>query len=348
MEEASKVLTAFGIPQDDYFFEPLNQGLINQTFAVSVAQEKRYVLQKINQEVFPNAKALEKNLELVLPSLQAEDYARVEFLRTPQGDLFHRTEKGELWRLMNYLPNSSTYHNTSDRMVAFEAGRILGVFHRLVASIDPEALAIPLERFHVLDWRVEQYEASLAKASKNDLSRTEEIREFITGALLRLNAFPSLELPVRVCHNDSKLNNILFTRNKKAQCLIDLDTLMPGFFAYDFGDALRTIANPAPEEETNLGRIQFSIEMLRAFAEGLALNKFILRPDEIDGLAMSIAYMPFLHGLRAFTDFLLGNRYYKVTYPDGNLDRAKSLFHFSKLALEKQGQIEDVINECLT
>jgi hypothetical protein len=125
--------------------------------------------------------------------------------------------------------------------------------------------------------------------------------------------------------------------------MIDLDTLMPGHFAYDFGDAARTVANPAPEEETDLSKIQFSIEMFDSFVKGLSLNKQILEEQEIATLPLSVVYMPFLHGLRAYTDFLQGNLYYKVAYPDQNLDRARSLFHFSKLALENQKVIRDVI-----
>ncbi len=123
---------------------------------------------------------------------------------------------------------------------------------------------------------------------------------------------------------------------------------MPGLFAYDYGDAVRTVANPAAEEEKDLEKIGFSLEMFRSFSEGLSLNRHILSQDEIAWLPLSIVYMPFMHGLRAFTDYLLGNKYYKVSYPDENLDRAKSLFRFSEMALEKQQEISEVIAETLS
>ena len=347
MEEVKDILSQFGIPADDAQFEALKQGLINQTYAVLIGGERRYVLQRINQDVFPDTQSLEKNLELVLPRLASDDYARLEFYRTVSGDLFFRTDQGQVWRLMRYLPKSSTYHNTSVRKVAYEAGRILGGFHSLVASLDPTKLAIPIERFHDLSWRIEQYGASLDQAATEDLDRTKEVRDFISAGIEWLRPYQSQTFPVRVCHNDCKLNNILFSKEVEGLCLIDLDTLMPGFFAYDFGDAIRTIANPAPEEETDLSKIQFSLEMFRSFVEGLAQNRQVLREDEVLGLPMSIVYMPFLHGLRAFTDFLLGNRYYQVSYPDQNLDRARSLFRFSKLAMEKQPEIQDLVTELL-
>lgn len=347
MEEAKEILKEFGVPEGDFLFEPLTQGLINQTYAVTVENQRKYILQRINQEVFPNTSALEHNLELVLPSLCGEDYARLEFFRTSDEELFCRTSEKEVWRMMRYLPQSSTYHNTSDKKVAFEAGRILGVFHRLVSSLNPERLAIPIERFHDLNWRIEQYEAALDQASDEDLERTEATRNLISGSIEWLKPFQARTFPLRICHNDCKLNNILFSRDVKALCLIDLDTVMPGFFAYDFGDAVRTIANPAAEEEKDLAKIQFSLDMFRSFTDGLALNRQILSDEELAGLPMSIVYMPFMHGLRAFTDFLLGNRYYQVTYPDENLDRAKSLFRFSELAMENQRAIQDIICDSL-
>ena len=347
MEEVKDVLSQFGIPEENFEFQPLTQGLINQTYAVLVGGEKRYVLQKINQDVFPDTQALEHNLELVLPRLASEDYARLEFYRTRSGQLFCRTEQEQVWRLMRYLPQSSTYHNTSDRKVAYEAGRILGVFHFLVAPLDPTQLAIPIGRFHDLNWRIEQYEASLDQALAQDLGRTKDLRDFVSTGIEWLRPYLNQSFPQRVCHNDCKLNNILFSKDAKALCLIDLDTLMPGLFAYDFGDAVRTIANPAPEEEKDLSKIQFSLEMFRSFTEGLALSRNMLRDDEVACLPMSIVYMPFLHGLRAFTDFLLGNRYYQVSYPDENLDRARSLFRFSKLAMEKQHEIQEIISDSL-
>ncbi len=347
MEEARTVLRSYGVPAENTELQVLQQGLINQTLAVLVRKEKKYVLQRINTDVFPDTGALEHNLERVLPLLEAEGYARLKFYRTKKGSLFYRSPGGQVWRLMSYLPESLAHHNSSDKKVAYEAGRVLGLFHRLVADLSPSDLSIPLKRFHDLSWRIEQYREALSRATDEDLSRTKDLQRFVDKVIPKLRPFQEIELPLRVCHNDSKLNNILFSKSGKALCMIDLDTLMPGHFAYDFGDAARTIANPAPEEETDLSRIRFSLEMFSSFAEGLSLNRHILSETELHALPLSVVYMPFMHGLRAFTDFLLGNPYYKVSYPDQNLDRARSLFHFSKLALERQAEIEGIISDKL-
>jgi len=152
---------------------------------------------------------------------------------------------------------------------------------------------------------------------------------------------------VRVCHNDTKLNNILFSAKKKSLCLIDLDTLMPGTFLYDFGDAVRTIANTAPEDEIDLSRINFRTELFEAFMDGLSMNKEIFTKAEIEQMSLGAALMPFLHGIRALTDFLENNRYYKVSYEMQNLDRCMSLFTFSQLAIDHQQEMKKIVKEKL-
>ncbi len=342
-----EILKEFGISPEGYVLERANQGLINDTFFVSRENQRKHVLQRINEFVFPDTGALAHNLEKTLPFLGASDYTRIEYRRTNKGELFHRSGNNELWRLMSYLPGSTSFHYTSDPKIAWEAGRILGVFHRQLASLSPDQMKITLPRFHNLDWRLEQYRAALLTAIPEDLERTTDLQDFITEMDEELGEIGGLNLPIRVCHNDTKLNNILFSENKKALCLIDLDTLMPGLFLYDFGDAIRTIANPAPEEETDLEKIGFSMEMFSAFVDGLAMNRSVFTGEEIESLSLGPLYMPFLHGLRAYSDFLQGNVYYKVSYPDENLDRARSLFRFAHLARSKKNEMELVLKERL-
>ncbi len=124
MEEARTVLRSYGVPAENTELQILQQGLINQTLAVLVGKEKKYVLQRINTDVFPDTGALEHNLERVLPLLEAEGYARLKFYRTKEGSLFYRSPGGQVWRLMSYLPNSLAHHNSSDKNVAYEAGSL--------------------------------------------------------------------------------------------------------------------------------------------------------------------------------------------------------------------------------
>lgn len=339
------ILSEFGVSPEGSRFEQAELGLINTTYFVLYGGQRRYVLQRINETVFPNCRALFHNLENTLPYLSAPDYAQVEFYRTRGGELFYRDENNELWRLMSYLSDSKSFHHTSDKQVAYEAGRILGLFHSQLNNLNPNTLKITLDKFHNLNWRKEQYHLAIKKANLNDLQRTVDLQKNIVEIGGELSKLQALNLPIRVCHNDTKLNNILFSEEKKALCLIDLDTLMPGLLLYDFGDAVRTLANPAPEEETELSKIDFSIEMFAAFAEGMALHRSVFASQEIKSLSLGPVYMPFLHGLRAYTDFLLGNPYYKVAYPDQNLDRARSLFHFARLANERTPEMQRILQD---
>ncbi len=345
MESLKCILAQFGIQSQDARLEQTHQGLINSTYFVFFGKEPRFVLQRINEQVFPNTKGLLKNLEQTLPHLASKDYQQVRYHYTTGGKLFYRSESGELWRLMSYLPKSVSHHFTSDPEIAYEAGRILGVFHRNVAALVPHQLSVVLDRFHDLEWRLEQYGSALQSANPEDLERTSDLQRRIDRITRDLKKIQNVNLPIRVCHNDTKLNNILFSTDKKALCLIDLDTLMPGLLLYDFGDAVRTLANPAAEEETDLDKIGFSLEMFKAFVEGLALNRSVFTREEIHSLSLGPVYMPFLHGLRAYTDFLLGNVYYKVAYADQNLDRARSLIQFASLALEHEEQMHGFLKQ---
>jgi hypothetical protein len=347
MEELKEILLQFGIPAQGSHFERANQGLINSTYFVLFGRKRKYVLQRINEYVFPNTSALFHNLELTLPYLSSPDYTQVDYHRTTGGKLFWRSGNNELWRLMSYLPGSISYHNTSDTVIAYEAGRILGLFHRQLTTLNPGELKTTLDRFHDLEFRMDQYHQALRGANVEDLDRTVDLQKMVGEIVEELAKIGSMNLPVRVCHNDTKLNNILFSEKKKALCLIDLDTLMPGFLLYDFGDAIRTLANPAPEEETDLSKIDFSMEMFSAFVRGLALNRSVFNDEEIGSLSLGPVYMPFLHGLRAYTDFLLGNVYYKVEYDDQNLDRARSLFQFAQLAREHEPVMQKILQDNL-
>lgn len=347
MEQMTNILEQFGIPDEDWNFEKASQGLINDTFFVQLEGERKYVLQRLNENVFPNSSALIHNLEKTLPFLSAPDYVSVKYFSSGHGQFFYRDTDGELWRLMSYIPFSSSFHTSSDPKIAFEAGRIIGIFHRQLSRANPGNLKITLDKFHDLQHRLEQYHGARTRANKKDAGRTADLHAQIIELSQDLKGLDSSHLPVRVCHNDTKLNNILFSQDKEALCLIDLDTLMPGLSLYDVGDAVRTIANPAAEEETELSKIDFSMEMFSAFIDGLALNKEVFTPKEIATFVLSGIYMPLLHGIRAYTDFLMGNVYYKVDYPDQNLDRARSLLHFASLAHERKSQAHEIISKIM-
>lgn len=330
------ILLEFNLNTSKFEYTTLNSGLINDTYLVSGDTGQQYILQKINHKVFKNPEVLMNNINYTLPSLSANDYAQITFLSTTDGQ--NCLKKGdEFWRIMTFIPNSTTYDTTTDTDIAFEAGRIIGRFHDLLKKVDVEIIEETLPKFHNLVYRTQEFKEAL----KNTASQKKEIAhkaiEQAHHFLKELEQLNNENLPIRVCHNDTKLNNILFSKaTQKALCLIDLDTIMKGYFFYDFGDAIRTVVNNAPEDEQNHDLIHFDEHLFKAFVDGLASNNSFLSSADISSLPLGAVFMPFIHGLRALTDYLNNNKYYKVTYENQNLDRCLSLFNFAEKALAKK------------
>ncbi len=340
MEKLKHILDQFQIPKSEYDFEIISNGFINDTYMILKKGIPEYILQRINTEVFTNIDSLIHNLDLVLPMLKHDNYETITLVKTASGDSFIKTENNHVWRLMTFIKDSLTFDTTTNPKVAFEAGRIIGLFHKILNNFDTESLEDTLPDFHNVDYRYQQFTEALAKAKPANIKKAQKAIDFVNENIATLKSIKPDELPVKVCHNDTKLNNILFSKNNKALCLIDLDTIMKGAFLYDFGDAVRTIANTAKEDEKNLSTINFTNELFDAFVDGLASNGNFLSQKEIEYLPLGVVLMPFLHGIRALTDYLENNKYYKVSYETQNLDRCLSLFTFAQLALNNQEEMK--------
>jgi serine/threonine protein kinase len=205
-----------------------------------------------------------------------------------------------------------------------------------------------IPRFHDIDLRKDQFRKAVTTTEVQRKETAESAIDFAQKILKVLEKIDLAPLPIRICHNDTKLNNILFSKETdEALCLIDLDTLMKGRFLYDFGDAVRTIVNTAPEDERDHSKITFKKELFEAFVGGLAANKSIFSQKEIETLHWGAVLMPFLHGIRALTDYLNGNIYYKVAYENQNLDRCRSLFDFTGKALNELDYMEGIVTDKL-
>ncbi|MBT8272857.1 MAG: aminoglycoside phosphotransferase family protein, partial [Bacteroidia bacterium] len=291
-----EILKQFNIHSIDVSFATISHGYINDTYRISLGSRPRYILQRLNTEIFSSPEDVQFNIDLAIKKLHSESYNAVEFLRTNDGStLFHLND--DVFRLMNYVADSRVYSISANETIAFEAGRIIGIFHKLLDTEDIHDYKIPLADFHDLTSRVAQFEAAL-NTNENTNPNAQALIEIATGLIPEFESFQNVDLPERICHNDTKLNNILFDRDHKALCLIDLDTIMPGYFPYDFGDAVRTIVNPASEDEKDLSKIKFDLNMFEAFIGGLKSSGLKLFKEEIDFLPLSAALMPFLHGLR--------------------------------------------------
>lgn len=329
-----EILNEFNLNGNSIQWTSLNSGLINDTYLVQEGDGRQYILQKININVFENALILMDNIQFALPILSADDYEQITFLSTRTGKNYF-IQNNEFWRMMTYIPNSTTYNTTTNPATAFEAGRIIGKFHQLLQDIDTAIFKDTLPQFHQLSHRKQEFQQALQTADTEKLTTAKAAITKAQHFITELHQLNTGGLPIRVCHNDTKLNNILFSKNsEKALCLIDLDTIMKGFFFYDFGDAIRTVVNTAAEDEQNHNLITFNTTLFTSFVDGLAKNSSFLSSAEKESLPLGAVFMPFIHGLRALTDYLNNNRYYKVTYKNQNLDRCLSLFNFAEKALD--------------
>ena len=335
------IFEAFLFGQELQSVTPLQQGLINDSYLIKTPGAS-YILQRLNSQVFKAPLALMENIirfqELPKPS----SYQGPSFLQDKTGSFLHKDPQDGLWRMQEFVPSSQAFDLAPTTQVALEAGKLLAQFHQISQREDLKNYHSPLPGFQDIFLRLDQFSLAFKKADAALLQKAKEALQL--KALLEpfVTNIPT-NLPQRLCHNDTKLNNMLFhQRDETALCLIDLDTLMPGYAFYDFGDAFRTIANTAKEGDLK-AKVGFRKDYAQAFVKGMAQQKNIYTPLEWQSFALGAVYMPFIHGLRALTDYLEGNRYYKVSYAAENLDRSLSLLQFAEQAYEHQ----DFIQACL-
>ncbi len=340
----NKILEHFSQERKPYQFHTIHAGYINDTHLVSDNDVPKFILQRINHNVFKDIKGLMSNIDLALKQLDDPEYAKIALVKTRTKDTFY--EDNGYWRLMTYINQSTAHNTTEDPKIAFEAGRIIGKFHQLLGTSPIEKYVDTIPKFHDMDLRFTQLQKAITGADAEKRNTAASAIHFTSVMYPELQRLIRAKLPFRICHNDTKLNNILFSKTtNKALCLIDLDTLMKGHFYFDFGDAIRTIVNPANEDEKDLNKITFDRSLFLAFIEGLQTQGPFLTKIEIDHLALGVVFMPFIHGLRALTDYLENNKYYKASYQNQNLDRSISLFDFTQKAWEEVDFMQTMIQK---
>lgn len=339
------ILSQFQISLQEVQIQPIHQGYINDTYLVKNNNNPAYVLQRINIKVFKNPDILHRNFYKVLSRLKSADYQEISLIPTTTNKLYYLND-ADCWRLQTYIDNSIAFNYTKDLEIAYEAGRVLGKFHSLLSNENPADYQDIISNLNHLPSKINEFDTALLNTSLKRKETANSLIQFAKQNQHLFNSFYEADLPIRVCHNDTKLNNMLFDETtKKGLCFIDLDTIMKGYFHYDFGDAVRTVVSESNEDEKVLSKIKFNRNLFEKFVEGLAGYASILTPKEIEYLPISCALMPYMHGLRALTDYLNSNIYYKVSYENQNLDRCQSLFEFTRLALLNQEFIIKKIKE---
>lgn len=342
-------LAAFLPEGDASTLRPLGEGLINTTFRAGTPDGKAYVLQRVNTKIFPDPEAVMRNTLRVTGWMRdrlreegVDPTRRVpEFLPTPEGAYlyFADTPEGKsVWRCSRLIEGARAHTTLSDPRLLYEAGRGYGDFQRLLDGFPARELAEVLPGFHDTRKRfaafldaVERDPAGRAKDAEREIAFLRE-REAFAGEVVSL--LEKDELPLRVTHNDTKLSNVLLDDGTgEAVCVIDLDTVMPGTVLYDFGDAIRTGAASAAEDEPITERMNFLPAYCEAFRTGfLERCGNILLPIEREKLMLGARMIVFEQAVRFLTDHLEGDVYYQTAYPGHNLVRARTQIRlFSQL-----------------
>lgn len=337
--------------------EEVESGHINSTFLATYelpdGEQRRYILQRINEKVFKDPLAVMRNVECVTSHINWKVLRKKRDMGGQTLSLYpHKTGRfyvdgggGGIWRCYNYFEGCQTYDVVENTRQAYEAGHAFGAFQDLVSDLPAEEIVETIPDFHHTRKR---YEALMQAADEDRCGRLGAVQdemdfvrrsEPLVDRLLDLRARG--DLPLRITHNDTKINNVLFdVETDAAVCVIDLDTVMPGLSLYDFGDMVRTATNPAAEDERDLSKVHVRPGIFQALAEGyLAAAGGVLNGAEIEHLAFSGGLISLELGMRFLTDHLEGDLYFRVHRDGQNLDRARTQL---KLAAEIAQQEADM------
>lgn len=315
-------------------------GHINDTYLLRAHDGSKFILQRINKNVFPNPQAVLDNVQRVTHHLRKRIRAQggdperetLRMLKTAEGDMCVLDSNGDYWRAYTFVGDSKSYDQVDSADIFRESGRAFGRFMCMLDDFDASTLHETIAHFHDTPHRFRDFHEAI---DRNLSGRADNVRDLIDFALgyeafgsTLMDQLSSGQLPLRVTHNDTKLNNVLIDSYfGDAVCVIDLDTVMPGLCAFDFGDAIRFGASTAAEDEKDLSKVHFNMDYYRAYAEGyLSEVTCELSPCEVDSLAIGAKMMTLETGIRFLGDYINGDTYFKTAYPEHNLVRARTQF----------------------
>lgn len=331
-------------------------GHINTSYQILVEQHGHsgFFLQHINTNIFKDVDALMNNISLVVDHIKIKEQARekmcfLELIPASNGKKYFTDSDNQCWRLFNFISEGES-HNCADAQLAYESGKIFGRFLSDLSDLDASKLSETIPGFHDLELRLEQFKNALSKNNEDRITNAAAeigfVHEQAEEMLQLTRLIKSGKLPMHVTHNDTKLNNVLFNKDRKAICVVDLDTVMPGSILFDYGDAIRTGANTALEDEPDLSKVDLNVEAYSMFTKGfLKSMATVLTDDEIALLAFSARFMTFIIGLRFLTDYLNGDVYFKTRYAEHNLIRTRVQFEFIRRLEQNKELMESIVQQ---
>lgn len=342
---------------------PYGFGHINDTYAASFKKtdgsSHRYILQRINNNIFKNPEQLMNNIKLVTGhikrklSSQGADYGRqtLSIIDTKWGQSYYKTADNKYWRAYVFIEGARTYQIVENENHLYNAGNAFGKFQKLLSDFEANSLYEVIPDFHNTRKR---YFAFMDAVNADICNRASEVQaeiDFInkraqeTGKITEL--LENNKLPVRVTHNDTKFNNVMIDDiTGEGICVVDLDTVMPGSSLYDFGDAIRSGTNPADEDEKDLSRVSMELRLFEKYTKGyLDATRNVLTPLEIDLLPLGAKLMTLECGIRFLTDYLNGDVYFKIHREGHNLDRCRTQFKMVEDIETKWDEMKSIVDK---
>ena len=338
-EQLMAILKQFAIDEDMVSAVPFGNGHINDTLKVTNSKgEIKYILQRINHHIFTNVDMLQNNIFTVTSHIRKKLVARGEqdvdrkvltFIPAKDGKLYH-FDGDSYWRVCLFIPRSKSFEEVTPQL-SYEAGKAFGDFQTMLSDLPADALGETIPNFHNMEFRLKQFRDAV---EANAAGRLEEVKDLVAeiekrakDMCIQEELYREGKLKKRTNHCDTKVNNIMFDEEGKVLCVIDLDTVMPGFVLSDIGDFIRTGANTGAEDDENLDNVEVNLEIFEAYTSGyMETAKAFLTPQEIKLLPYGGRLLTYMQTVRFLTDYINGDTYYKIHSPKHNLIRTKAQF----------------------
>ncbi len=334
-------------------------GHINETYLITINREEqvdKYILRKINQNVFKNPQTLVNNTTRITDHLRKKSSSPqtnrevLRLIRTNNNRFFHVDKTGEYWCLLIFICEAYTLDSVETTQQAYNAAKAFGNFTFQISDLDISTIYDTIPDFHNLENRLVQFD--LAK-EKDEFNRLQYLKHEITSidknrhlSIKLANLFDEQQLPIRIIHNDTKISNVMFDREtEESLAVIDLDTVMRGSILYDFGDMVRSYTNSSSEDSSDITSVKMRIDIFEAIVKGyLSVTKNMLSTLEIDNLVLGAEAIVFEQAVRFLSDYLVNDLYYPIKYADHNLIRAKNQFALLNSIQNQKSEMLKIIN----
>lgn len=356
-----EILEHFPLDGTYIYGEPFGCGHINSTFAIYFRRETqppiRYILQAINTSIFQNPDHLMENIKGVTGHLSRKIQTQggnprretLTIVPAKDGALYYKDAEETCWRVYEFIEDAVSYQAVERPILFYNAAKAFGKFQKQLADYPAETLHETIPRFHDTVDRFRQFQEAVKQDKAGRASSVEKEIGFVNArekdCAIVLDLLHSGKMPLRVTHNDTKLNNIMMDlETDEGICVIDLDTVMPGSALYDFGDSIRFGASTAAEDETDLSKVEMSLDLFEQYVKGY-LGEASLTPCELEYLAFSAKLMTLECGIRFLTDYLNGDTYFKIHRPGHNLDRCRTQFKLVSDMERKMDRMNQIVKE---